>query len=278
LGAERPTPTLNPNGFLEAVTAPAPDLRATLEAFRAGLQAELSTNLVAVYISGSLVMGDFEPPSSDVDFLVVTREPVQRGEAQRVVALHHRLALAHRWGSRLEGGYAAQTRLRPWGIDGPIVAVEPGEGVRTEVPSDYSADNMLAIRDYSLTFYGPAPGLVLPPVDRLTLETALRDYLAALLARPAAAESSPTELASWVLNIARCLYGLQAGRPCTKREAASWLACEARDLEPVLATALAVRHGNVEASAVNTLRTGFGVLQERYHPRAITRTHSDICP
>jgi hypothetical protein len=230
LRADRPTPTLNSDGLLEAATALAPDLRATLAAFRAGLQAELSGNLVAVYISGSLVMGDFEPASSDVDFLVVTREPVQRGEAQRVAALHHRLALAHRWGSRLEGGYAAQTRLRPWGIEGPIVAVEPGEGVRTEVPSGYSADNMLAIRDYSLTLYGPAPGLVLPPVDRLTLETALRDYLAALLARPAAAEPSPTELASWDLNIARCLYGLRVGRPCTKREAASWLAREAREL------------------------------------------------
>jgi hypothetical protein len=200
---------------------------------------------------------------------------VQRGEAQRVVALHH--WLAHRWGSRVDGGYTAQTRLWPWGIEGPIVAVEPCEGVRTEVPSDYSADNMLAIRDYSLTLYGPAPGLVLPPVDRLTLDTALRDYLAALIARPAAAESSPTELASWVLNIARCLYALRAGRPSTKREAASWLACEAHDLEPVLATALAVRHGNVEPSAVNTLRTGFSVLQQINRPRAITCTDSNTC-
>jgi hypothetical protein len=80
---------------------------------------------------------------------------------------------------------------------------------------------MLAIHDYSFTLYGPAPGLVLPPVDRLTLDTALRDYLAALLARPAAAESSPTELASWVLNIARCLYGAgdRTGRAARQRGA-----------------------------------------------------------
>jgi hypothetical protein len=123
---------------------------------------------------------------------------------------------------------------------------------------------MVALRDHSLTLYGPAPTEVIPPVDRATLDAALRDYLAELLtplAPTEQSEQSAERLADRLLNGARCLYGLRAGRPCTKREAAVWLAAEAPDLAAALDAALTVRRGECLLNAVEILRLGFETLQ-----------------
>ncbi len=237
-------------------------LEGALIAFRNGVREVIGANLVAIYVTGSLLMGDFEEASSDVDFLVVTQQPLSTEDVERVALAHARLADESDWGGRLEGGYAAQSALRSWGIEGRIVAIEPGIAMPVIGPSDYSADNMLAIRDHSLTLHGPDPRDVLPPVSRDVLTAALHEYLGELVAAPGTSEQSATEVASWVLNIARCLYGLETGRPCTKSEAAAWLAGADPTLAPILSTALAVRRGAAEATEGDTLRTGFAVLRE----------------
>ncbi len=121
---------------------------------------------------------------------------------------------------------------------------------------------MLAIRDHSLTLHGPDPQDILPPVDRKVFTAALRAYLAELVTRPGMSEPSAAEVASWTLNIARCLYGLETGRPCTKSEAATWLAGTDPALAPILSTALAVRRGTADVAAGDTLRAGFTALRD----------------
>ena len=92
---------------------------------------------------GSLFMGDFAEASSDVDFLVVTvHTPTQEG-VEQLARLHTRLSDMSPWGARLEGAYAAESALRPWGIDGTVVAIEPG-GPLCEGPSEYSADKLFS--------------------------------------------------------------------------------------------------------------------------------------
>src|SRR5215211_1526133 len=50
---------------------PYPELREVLHTFVEAIQAELTENLIGVYLVGSLASGDFDL-DSDVDFLVVT--------------------------------------------------------------------------------------------------------------------------------------------------------------------------------------------------------------
>jgi len=238
------------------------DLEGTLVAFGDGVRGALRDNLVAIYVTGSLLMGDFEAASSDLDFLVVTRHSLSASEVDRIALAHEQMLQMGDWGNRFEGGYAARSMLRPWGIEGPIVAVEPGARAPVIGPSDYSADNMLAIRDHSLTLHGPDPRDILPPVSRDVFTMALHEYLDELVARPGTLEPSAAEVASWTLNIARCLYGLGAGRPCTKSDAATWLAGADPTLAPILSTALAVRRGTADPAVGDTLRAGFTALRD----------------
>jgi len=221
------------------------EIEVMLGAFASGVSQALEDNFLALYVFGSYAAGDFVPESSDIDFLGIAHRPLNATEAARLAALHRRLASNSPWGGRLEGGYAARHQIRDWGLEGSIAAVEPGRDFVPSVPSDYSADNMLALREHGRALVGPPPTDLIPPVSRQVLEGALRDYLADLLERPERAApgsvASDAKLGEWLLNAARCLCGLRTGRVSTKAEAAVWLAGELPDLTPALETALAQR-------------------------------------
>ena len=253
-----------------------PDLYHLLVTWRDDLSALLGENLVAVYVMGSLFMGDFAEASSDVDFLVVTVHPPTQEGVEQLARLHMRLGGISPWGARLEGAYAAESALHPWGIAGTVVAIEPG-GPLCEGPSDYSADNMLALRDHSMTLYGLPATQVVPLVDRATLEEGLRAYLDDLLERARSPAPGLGEAASWLLNIARCLFGLQTGRPCTKTEAAQWLAARDPVLQPALAAALAVRQGERSPDLGEVVRAGLQACPHRI-PAAHRARNTDCEP
>lgn len=76
----------------------------------------------------------------------------------------------------MAGSYAAAGHLRPWGIKGDLVSVEPGTEP-TFRPSDYSADNMWALRNKALLLVGTPPPSVMPDADEQTVRAGLREYL-----------------------------------------------------------------------------------------------------
>jgi predicted nucleotidyltransferase len=61
-----------------------------LDALVTGIQAVLGDNLVGVYLRGSLVTGDFDPRTSDIDFLAVTERPLSEIEFASLAAMHAR--------------------------------------------------------------------------------------------------------------------------------------------------------------------------------------------
>lgn len=67
-------------------TIPAPT-QALLERIVSGLRAILLDNLAGIYLHGSLAMGEFNPNASDIDFLVVVRDPLDLETKRAVAAL-----------------------------------------------------------------------------------------------------------------------------------------------------------------------------------------------
>ncbi len=84
-----------------------------LDLLLAGTQEALCSNLVGVYLRGSLVMGDFDPVTSDIDFFTVTERAVSDMEFAALTALHIRLAaLPNRYGDELEGTYISRLDVK----------------------------------------------------------------------------------------------------------------------------------------------------------------------
>ena len=68
------------------------EVRPLLDGFVGELRALLADNLIGIYLHGSLAMGEFNPLTSDVDVLVVVRDPLGLDAKRAVVALTLKLA------------------------------------------------------------------------------------------------------------------------------------------------------------------------------------------
>lgn len=203
--------------------------------------------LVGIYLTGSAVTDDWDPDVSDIDLFVVTTTPIVGHVMDELRQAHQYVAEHYRWGSRLEVQYAFQGQLLPSGIVGNAPSWDSTSGFQVG-PSVAAADDILGVREFGVAIAGPRPSLVFPPVSLVQLERAMLEYLNDLLTRDTRRpKASDQEYASWILNIARCLYSLSAGKLCTKRTAAYWLLQEDPRTGPILKTALRAWKGDTAA-------------------------------
>ena len=90
-----------------------PDVNTTLGLFLQGVQAILGDLMVGTYLHGSLASGDFNPQSSDIDFVVVVAQPVCDDLLSALAVSHTRLAAGGlKWATKLEGAYISQEAIR----------------------------------------------------------------------------------------------------------------------------------------------------------------------
>jgi len=87
-------------------TDPTPYLaaNAVLRLLLQEVRAVLGPEFVGMYCYGSLSLGDFEPGSSDIDFLVVTANDLPDEMVAALGAMHGRIAVSGlQWADKLEG-------------------------------------------------------------------------------------------------------------------------------------------------------------------------------
>jgi predicted nucleotidyltransferase len=206
------------------------DVSTLLDAFVAGVREALADNLLGVYLRGSLAIGDFDPETSDVDVLAVTRRRVSDGEFEALREMHDRLrALPNRYAAGLEVAYinaAAAKKFKTGQRHPNITSHDPFRWERLE--SNYVLDLWMA-GEQSCALYGFDPRAVFGPITADELRAAafqrLREW-----ARWAAAV--PDEDAEWlnerghqayvVETICRALLTAESGGVPTKRRAVEW--------------------------------------------------------
>jgi hypothetical protein len=215
-------------------------VRAVMWALADGARDILGERLLGLYLGGSASMGDFCEASSDVDFLAVTDGPPTVDDLDRLGVLHDRLRQEVMYGDRLEGEYAPRDQLIPAGTLAPVPGVYGGRLDPSPEHVMISADNHANIREHGIAFVGPTPAEIVPAVSAEDVRAAVREMLAE---GPDPAET-PAEAAAEILNLARSLCTIEAGRPATKSEgAARGLAHLDARWHPTLRAALAVRAG-----------------------------------
>jgi hypothetical protein len=206
-----------------------PQVNRVVQGLRDGLADTIGDQLVGLYLSGSLALGGFHPPSSDLDVLVATAGVPDEPVLGRLAELHATLRTAGGFGARLEAVYLPVATLRRYDpSDQRSYPIAPaGRDLAHHRQSlGWVLDRWVA-REHGLTVAGPHPSSLIdrigPEVLRATVRGLLLSFWAGQLQGPGPAWLRPrSDQAFAVLSMCRALYCLEYGQVVSKPAVAAW--------------------------------------------------------
>jgi len=191
------------------------------------VQTILGAQLVGFYLYGSLSSGDFDPESSDVDFLIVTEGELGSDMLDALREMHANIeASGLPYARRLEGSYIPRAALRRYD---PQNAMHPTIGIDWEFGISQHGTNWVLersiVREQGIVVWGAPPKTPIDPVTPEELRTAvcgmLHDFWQAQLGGPDWLRPRDYQ-AFAILSLCRALYTISEGKVVSKPEAASW--------------------------------------------------------
>lgn len=181
----------------------------------------MAGDVYGIWLYGSVVMDDFRPGWSDIDFAALTNGPVFEDQAEQLVTLRQQMLEkepGNPYYRSFEGvianldEYRGKTfrRLVYWGTGGQRVTD------RYE-PDVFSA---FELAKYGKPVYGGNPW-ILPAPGREELVRAVREHYESI--RKYAVQTNESLYScGWLLDIARCIYTLRTGDVISKTRAGAW--------------------------------------------------------
>lgn len=209
---------------------PYPTLNALLTDLLAGARATLGDDLIGLYLDGSLALGDFDPATSDVDFIAAIAQPLSAAQFDALAAMHCQLRDSNRpFATELEGSYIPLPALRRHNpADATFANHErgPDEVLKyTRHHSDWVI-HRYTVREHGRALFGPPPATLIDPISPDDVRRATVEVLRSWWGTPDAAEAIARAHAGYltyvVQTMCRALYALERGEVVSKRAAAEW--------------------------------------------------------
>jgi len=222
-----------------------PEINSVLHELLSGARTLLGPRFIGMYLDGSLAIGDFDPGSSDVDFVVVTDGELPPQTFVALRTMHERIAAgASKWAKELEGSYIPQRALRHDRQPGPHPYIDRGSTLgMVHQESGYWVIHRHMLREHGVVLIGPPPRTLIDPVHPAELGEAvrgiLREWWMPMLSNGPLLQNGFYRCYA-VLTMSRMLYTVRYGTIVSKPVAARW-AQEALDARwtPLIRDALA---------------------------------------
>jgi hypothetical protein len=251
--------------------APTPHaaINALLRQLLTGIRSVLGDHLVGLYLCGSLAFGDFDPTSSDIDFVAAISEPLDEAAVAALQRMHEEMG--HRGGESGEQGACVQ-RLEGFYV--PLATLRHVDPTSPSQHAFFAEDTWCAmrhlgwhwvidcyvLREHGVVVDGLPPATLIDPISREQLTDGVRASLRhdwGPHVDGAEWMRSRKEQAFVVLTMCRALYVLDRGAFVSKPEAAGWAQLHlAPEWTPLIQRALAWRKDATldDAALPETLR------------------------
>jgi hypothetical protein len=203
----------------------------------------LGEELVGFYLDGSLALGDFDPVTSDADFIAAVARPLSletefgeqefalRNSVSKLAAMHRRIRDSGRpFATELEGSYIHLSALRrhdPADAVFPNLERGPDEVLKLKEHHSDWVIHRYTVRERGIALFGPPPATLIDPIspDDVRAATAgvLRSWWGTAEGLTYVRDATPETLAVYIVpTMCRALYALEFGAVISKPAACRW--------------------------------------------------------
>jgi predicted nucleotidyltransferase len=239
LGRQHPSLDANPEDIQETLDmmrytlgqikpTPYPDVNEVLNVLLSSVKEILGNQFLGMYLYGSLSGGDFNPESSDIDFLFVTTDLVPEDKVSELEAMHNRIwGTGLKWTSKLEGAYVPKDLIRRHDARGaPCPIVNEGQFYVAGLGRDWIIQRHI-VREYGVVLAGPDSKTLIDPVTADEIREAVLDVLQEwwfpMLDDPSWLRDHGSEYHAFaVFSMCRALHALEHGTIVSKPKAIQW--------------------------------------------------------
>jgi predicted nucleotidyltransferase len=230
------------------------DARETLAQLELVLERQLGSNLLGLYLFGSLASGAFYPGKSDLDLIAVVDTAVEEGEQLEALRRMHDSFVSERpeWVERVEVSYVSREVLQTFGDhpSGRLAVISPGEPLHVRDAGYDSVLDWYGVCKNGEALFGPPPLDLGPEVSagafRHAVESTLREWSSRIRAPWVA--YVPAHQGYVVVTLCRALYALATGEQTDKETAAAWAAARFPESASFIQEALATYRADVNES------------------------------
>ncbi len=205
---------------------PFSDVNSLLDELLSGVKNILEDNFAGLYLYGSLASGDFNLETSDVDFVVVTRDEISSETISALKTMHERLAKSElKLVKKLEGSFIPQSDLRRYNqSDAEYPTINEGKFYLGRHGSDWIIQRHI-LREHGVTIAGLPLRDLIDTVEPNDLQQAvigiLNEWWSPMLDNPAWVRSEEYQ-AFAVLTMCRALFTIENGTIASKPASARW--------------------------------------------------------
>ncbi len=219
------------------------------------MQAVLGDRLVALYLYGSLVWGDFDLDISDIDLLAATREDITSQEFLLLDQMQRSLVVEHElWSDRIEIAYMSVQALRTFKTQrSPIAIISPGEPFHVKEAENDWLINWYLVRERGIVLLGPDPRVLIAPISREEFVEGVKRQAMDWRDWISHTRDSRAYQGYAILTMCRALFAVTNGEQVSKKRAAEWamqaLPEKAGQIRKALQWRDESRKGNVDGQA-----------------------------
>jgi predicted nucleotidyltransferase len=214
------------------------------------VQETLGNQFVGMYLYGSLSSGDFNPETSDIDFLVVTVESLSDEKIAALKYMHKQIwASGMKRSERLEGAYIPQKDIRRFRPDNsPCPTINEGKFYVDRHGSDWIIQRHI-VREYGVVLAGPDPKTLIDPIRPDEIRNAilgiLHEWWFPMLDDSTWLRNHGSNYHGYtVITMCRALHGLHQGTIVSKPAAIQWATENlSGQWHPLIEQAVASQHG-----------------------------------
>ncbi|HMB24266.1 MAG TPA: aminoglycoside adenylyltransferase domain-containing protein [Anaerolineales bacterium] len=205
-----------------------PDVNEVLKSLLSNAREILDDQFVGMYLYGSLSSGEFNPETSDIDFLIVTTDTLADEAIARLESMHRQLwSSRKKWAGKLEGAYVPQALIRFHNPEGVLCpSVNEGQFYMARLGSDWIIQRHV-VRECGVVLAGPDPATLIDPINsddiRSAIRGILREWWFPMLNDPSWLANHGSEYHAYaILTMCRALHALEHGTIVSKPAAAHW--------------------------------------------------------